>query len=891
MLTDVECITQIENNRSSTSTAEYSIILQNFNLEYKIAGYCLQVGEITKTQGWIIHLSVILSQIQNLLEKIIPILLQEKVAFKIVKDFPTAGELLTGHFGLSQIGKIISIYPETDTIAIRLAKELVHLTSSYKGPFIPTDACLGGVVFTRYGSFNPIIKTNENGTEQKYIYNEQNQLIKDSYSIPFRLPNNIQWPFKDISDPVLPNRPKLLNRVYKPLHILKADPRGNVFKGLYVKSFFQVKHCVIKQGISNMNSDLAGRDIQDRLIWQNELSKELSDIARMPVIYDLFQEEGSTVLVMEFVKGRSLLDQLAQDNPLSKSWQTLPLRDSLRFLQYAIEITKIIDQIHKKGYVHRDIVPVNFLIDRQDRITLIDVELAYSLSHNKPNPPFSMGTVGFMSPEQMALKNPTEKEDTYGLGATLLYTLTGIVPIKFNTADTEDLLKNLYFLIGNKEISKIVALSLHHDLNLRPNIRMILEGLMKYQTDLKTVLNSQKPNHGQTVDSYKLTETIKSALKGLVNPPIIISNDLWCSKHLTIENFTSNKNCEYTVSPGISEGLAGVLYVLARIHKTGIIIDPCKKAFDKGWKYLEDNYFNRLSEKSPGLYKGAAGLALALAEGIRSGLIDDAASNRERIQMCLRLPCEKLDLANGIAGQGLCHLLCKDILKEEDSRLQLAGIVRNLIAQQNANGSWLEGFTSKINETKFLDIGYDGTGVIWFLLKYISIYPDREVQNAVTYALDQMSSNKRFLKCFDTLVASKESYEMGDGGKGLILLFIKAYEVFQEYRYRKLAEIALSKYPPEITHSNFSQQNGLAGVGELYLEAWQAFKNEEWKQRADWIANVFMHTIFRKRDGSGHWVMEQNNPPTADFLTGNGGILHFLVRCLDSHSIGHRLLN
>ena len=98
------------------------------------------------------------------------------------------------------------------------------------------------------------------------------------------------------------------------------------------------------------------------------------------------------------------------------------------------------------------------------------------------------------------------------------------------------------------------------------------------------------------------------------------------------------------------------------------------------------------------------------------------------------------------------------------------------------------------------------------------------------------------------------------------------------------------KYPPRIIHTNYTQENGLAAIGEVYLEAFRVFKNEEWQHRADWIANVFIHSFFKIADGSGHWVMEQNNPPTADLLIGNSGIIHFLARRLNSDKIGYRLL-
>jgi hypothetical protein len=126
----------------------------------------------------------------------------------------------------------------------------------------------------------------------------------------------------------------------------------------------------------------------------------------------------------------------------------------------------------------------------------------------------------------------------------------------------------------------------------------------------------------------------------------------------------------------------------------------------------------------------------------------------------------------------------------------------------------------------------------------------------------------------------------------MIVFLLKAYEVLNDNVYKEIAETALFKYPRCVVNPNFTQQNGLAGLGEVYLEAWRTLKNEEWKIRADWIANVFLHSFIEdKENQSGFWQMEENNPSTADLLTGVSGILHFLSRCVYPSKIGYRLLN
>jgi hypothetical protein len=131
----------------------------------------------------------------------------------------------------------------------------------------------------------------------------------------------------------------------------------------------------------------------------------------------------------------------------------------------------------------------------------------------------------------------------------------------------------------------------------------------------------------------------------------------------------------------------------------------------------------------------------------------------------------------------------------------------------------------------------------------------------------------------------------GDERIGIIRTFIKAYEILKEPHYRTLAEKAVAKYPLYVVTNNFTQDTGLAGLGELYIEAMKTFGGEGWQKRVNWIAQVFIHTAIRNKDGGCYWQMEENHLPTADLLIGNTGILHFLMRCLDPDKLGHCLLS
>ncbi|MES1226003.1 MAG: protein kinase, partial [Bacteroidota bacterium] len=551
-------------------------------MEFKKVDYYLQVGELKTVQGWILHLSVVISKIPDLLESVVPFLTEGNIPFKIVMDKQTARNLLTGYLGAPQVGKLVSIYPHNDKAAVDIAKHLIDISVSFVGPNIPTDAHLGSIVYTRYGSFNAIMKKDEYGKNSKYIYNSSGILIKDSYSIPFHLPTGIKWPFNDIKRFIPLTKAKIINHFYKPTLVLKEDSRGNVYKGIYAKGIFNTADGVIKKGNKYMCSEESGRDVSDRLKWQYELHKHLSPHVPLPKSIDFFSVDGDTYFVMEFIKGVSLNDLLSKIIFNSKCWKQLDEKESQGLLEYLIQIVDIIGQFHTKGFIHRDIQPANFLITSKKEIYLIDIELAYCVESRNPTPPFELGTPGFMSPEQKQVRIPTVKEDIYGLGALMICFFTGLSPLKFDVKQFENLSTKLNYFINNSSIANLVTSCVHPNPELRPSLIDIASNIKKYSTNLthernKNTLTAPSPKRS----NKELNKIIIAALNGLSISPIVQLENIWYSRMVKSENQGTPQQKEYTRYSGIHEGISGVLYLLARAKRMGFNITSCLKNYNK----------------------------------------------------------------------------------------------------------------------------------------------------------------------------------------------------------------------------------------------------------------------------------------------------------------------
>ena len=411
-------------------------VLGLYGLEYETSGHYLKVGEISSKGQWVLHISVVKRQLSGLLLDLIPFLVNENVPFRFVRNEEIAGQFLDGTLGFQNLGKLTCIYPENESRALFLAEKLIFLTTRFKGPAIPTDRWLGGCVYTEYvnNPFNCVPDSTGSNVD---------------YRVQFRMPKGVSWPFKKIAKPGVPKRRKFLEGKYLPVLIVKSDCKGCVYKAVNFKKVFRPEWCLIKEGRRNMCSDDQDRDIGDRLEWQWFLHNELTHYVSIPKPIEIFEYRGNSFLVMEFIEGVCLnnwLGELYQDF----YWDDLTRIQHILIIDLSLAILDIVERLHSRGFVHRDLSPENFIIDKNGRLVLIDLELTYSTQMRRPSPPFKWGTPGFMSPEQMKADVPTVAEDIFGVGALIFTMFTGISPekidIHINTAELPLILRDLISL-------------------------------------------------------------------------------------------------------------------------------------------------------------------------------------------------------------------------------------------------------------------------------------------------------------------------------------------------------------------------------------------------------------------------------------------------------------
>ena len=170
---------------------------------------------------------------------------------------------------------------------------------------------------------------------------------------------------------------------------------------------------------TSVQSQQAKRNGMEMFLKEARKMSKLDDIPNVVRVRELFQENETAYIVMDFVEGETLKARLEKTGPL-------PWEQAKGIFLPAIQA---MEQVHKAGLVHRDISPDNLMLTPDGKVKILDLGAAKDLSVNNGASSMQVAKGGFSPFEQYTQRGSSGPwTDVYAMAATVYYTLTGKLP-------------------------------------------------------------------------------------------------------------------------------------------------------------------------------------------------------------------------------------------------------------------------------------------------------------------------------------------------------------------------------------------------------------------------------------------------------------------------------
>ena len=140
-------------------------------------------------------------------------------------------------------------------------------------------------------------------------------------------------------------------------------------------------------------------------------------------IFDLGEgQDGTPYIAMEFLEGVDLEHIITENQPMAVSVK----------LGYMVQVAKALDYAHKRGVVHRDIKPANIVVTKDGTIKVVDFGIARLVDTSRSQTGLLIGTVNYMSPEQVRGERVDGRSDIFSVGVMCYEFLSGQRPFQGN---------------------------------------------------------------------------------------------------------------------------------------------------------------------------------------------------------------------------------------------------------------------------------------------------------------------------------------------------------------------------------------------------------------------------------------------------------------------------
>jgi tRNA A-37 threonylcarbamoyl transferase component Bud32 len=327
-------------------------------------------------QGWKIHVSSCLEDAERTLGAVWDYCVPRGLAFKFLRSESVAIMMNSKAAFRGSSGKLVTIYPGDETQLELVLKELDGILEGVRGPYILSDLRHGaGPLFVRYGAFTQRHCLSDTGERVLALADADGRLVPDVRGTVFATPAWVALP--SFLEPHLAARNAVTTNDmdYAIEGVIQFSNGGGVYLGHHRETNVRV---VLKEGRPLAGLDVARRDAVTRMLHERYILDRLAGLDVVPAVQDYFVLGEHHFLVQEFIDANPLQRLLVARFPLT---HPDPSPDELAgYAGWATEmlarVERAVRSLHQRGVVFGDLHPDNVLIDAQDRLVLIDFEVA-----------------------------------------------------------------------------------------------------------------------------------------------------------------------------------------------------------------------------------------------------------------------------------------------------------------------------------------------------------------------------------------------------------------------------------------------------------------------------------------------------------------------------------
>ncbi|MFE1319397.1 class IV lanthionine synthetase LanL [Kitasatospora phosalacinea] len=913
-------------------------------------------GRELPAQGWKLHVSAASSVAVEVLSAVASAVADDPCAFKFTADREKLHEINSRNSERGSAGKFLTVYPGDDEQFRRLAEELHRATAGMPGPVILSDRPYrpGSLVHYRYGAFAGRSALGNDGAYRSMLRAPGGALVEDVRAAVYRRPpwvadpvegagsttggkpapatggtpaqvgGNAPAPAADSAPAAaasgapapatgggqVPARPGpgarrpggvLLDGRWALTAALRHSAKGGVFLGSDRTTGAEV---VVKQARAHIEVDRAGTDARAALRHEAELLGRLADSGLTPRVHALVEQQDSLFLVQERVPGQALgswvAARLRRDGTPDVRWaEAGPL---------ALALLDLVERVHRRGLVLRDLSPGNVLVTPDGDVRLVDLELAVPAGVLAG----SAGTPGYRAPEHSG-PHPTGRAarstDLYALGGLYFLLATGHDPLL-----PDDL--PLARPVGER-LGRWLALAAREGDTARRLAPLVL-GLRAEAADQRWSLErvrtalAAEPAPATVATSTGAATTVATSTSGPTAPPVappaldrLLHDGLRdLARSATPQRrdrlWPTVPNGQLTDPCNVQHGAAGVLALLARAALAPLPGPARERA--RATAAVAAAWIERRCAAEPvvlpGLHFGRAGTAWALFDA--ADALDDPGLAERAAGLAARLPLDwpNPDVCHGVAGAGLTQLRAHRATGARTFLDRTARCVRHLLAaaREEPYGTvWPvpADFDSALAGATHLGHAHGVAGVGGFLLAAADALADSGDPALAATAADARAAADRAAR---TLAATARydgpaawwPQSHGDpehvrlahwcsGSSGVGTFLVRHWRATGDADSHRLALAAGRAVLDARWHAGTSACHGLAGNGEYLLDLAEATGETRFRHGAqDLAALIAARTALR--DGLLVLPDETGTTATPAYGTGTSGPLAFLLR-------------